>query len=672
MEIQSIGYIILITVIALSLALFQYLYKFEKTKRNVFLAFLRFLSLFGILLLILNPKIKSTEFELIKPNLLIAIDNSKSIKYAEKDQDVIDIVNEFKSDDIESKFNVNNFSIGSSLNRIDSLSFDENHTNLSQPIKELSELFSEQINPIILITDGKQNEGERLSFIDSKNSIFPVIIGDTTKYEDLKISRINVNRQSYINNEFPVEIFINYNGTSSIRKWLRVYKNDNVIYQKLLNLSKNNNSEIVSFYLRSDREGRQFYTVNIEMLNEENNTVNNTKNFSINIVEETSKIALVSEIMHPDLGMLKRAIESNEARKVTILKPGELKMATDYQLIILYQPVLSFEPVFRVIEAKKLNHFIISGTSTNWEFLNNVQNYFSKKTINQTEKYYANFNPNYASFLTNELNFKDYPPLEDYFGEISFNTSYNTLLFQSIQGIKTNKPLFATFENDNQKTAVLFGEHIWKWRMNSFQENKSFEMFDNFLANNIQYLASKELKNRLSVTVDDIIYANSKIIFNASFLDENLNFDHRAKLWLSYSKTGDNALKRIPFSLSGNSFITEIHNLGAAEYKYTVTIENQSEKFSGKLKVLPFDIEQQNSNIDIESIESLAVNSGGKVFYGNNISQLLSIISNSKEFKTIQKEHIIAKPIINRYWLLFIILFLLSIEWFTRKYFGKI
>ena len=143
MEIQSIGYIILITVIALSLALFQYLYKFEKTKRNVFLAFLRFLSLFIILLLILNPKIKSTEFELIKPNLLIAIDNSKSIKYAEKDQDVIDIVNEFKSDDIESKFNVNNFSIGSSLNRIDSLSFDENHTNLSQPIKELPELFSE-------------------------------------------------------------------------------------------------------------------------------------------------------------------------------------------------------------------------------------------------------------------------------------------------------------------------------------------------------------------------------------------------------------------------------------------------------------------------------------------------------------------------------------------------
>ena len=140
MEIQSIGYIILITVIALSLALFQYLYKFEKTKRNVFLAFLRFLSLFIILLLILNPKIKSTEFELIKPNLLIAIDNSKSIKYAEKDQDVIDIVNEFKSDDIESKFNVNNFSIGSSLNRIDSLSFDENHTNLSQPIKELTKL----------------------------------------------------------------------------------------------------------------------------------------------------------------------------------------------------------------------------------------------------------------------------------------------------------------------------------------------------------------------------------------------------------------------------------------------------------------------------------------------------------------------------------------------------
>jgi hypothetical protein len=672
MGIQLIGYIILITGIALLLALFQYLYKSKKTKRNLFLAVLRFLSLFSILLLVLNPKLKTKEFELIKPKLIVAVDNSSSIKYAEKEQEILKIVNGFKNEQIASKFDVNYFSVGASLKRLDSLTFNENSTNLSQPIKELSELYSAYNNSVVLITDGKLNAGERLNFIKSKNTIFPVIIGDTTKYEDINISRVNVNKQSYLNNEFPVEVFINYEGEFNQKKWFRVYKNGSVVFQKLLNLSKRNNSEIISFYLKSDNEGQQFYTTQIEVLKNEKNTINNTKNFSVKVIKEISKIALISDILHPDLGVLKRAIESNEARKVTVLKPTELKNIKDYQLVILYQPVATFESIFKDIETQKINYFIITGTNTDWEFLNNIQTNFSKKAINQTENYYASFNPNYASFLTNELSFNNYPPLEDYFGEINFNTKYNSLLFQTVQGIETEKPLFATFENNNQKKAVLFGEHIWKWRMNSFQETKTFEIFDNFLAKTIQYLASKDLKNRLNVTVNDFIYSNNSVVFNASFLDEILNFDYRAKLWLNYSMTGDNSFKRVPFSLSGNSFTAKIENLNTGEYSYYVTVENQTERYSGKFKVLPFNIEQQNSSIDIESFNSVALNSNGTVFYENNVSEIVSLLTSSPNFKTIQKEHIVAKPIIDWKWLLFIILFLLSVEWFTRKYFGKI
>ena len=45
---------------------------------------------------------------------------------------------------------------------------------------------------------------------------------------------------------------------------------------------------------------------------------------------------------------------------------------------------------------------------------------------------------------------------------------------------------------------------------------------------------------------------------------------------------------------------------------------------------------------------------------------------NLKHVKTIQKTVMEKTPLINWKWLLGFVLFFLSLEWFTRKYFGKI
>ena len=74
--------ILLSIVIAGGLSFFQYYYKAKsKSKINLLLAFLRFLSIFGILVLLINPIITKNTLEIVKTPLALVIDNSNSISF---------------------------------------------------------------------------------------------------------------------------------------------------------------------------------------------------------------------------------------------------------------------------------------------------------------------------------------------------------------------------------------------------------------------------------------------------------------------------------------------------------------------------------------------------------------------------------------------------------------
>ncbi|MHB1148448.1 MAG: VWA domain-containing protein, partial [Lutibacter sp.] len=402
-------------------------------------------------------------------------------------------------------------------------------------------------------------------------------------------------------------------------------------------------------------------------------TQNNSKNFSINVLEEKSNILILTSIVHPDLGMLKNAIESNKQRTATISTIANFKGDTnDYQLVILYQPTTLFKKIFTEINQKKLNYFVISGRSTDWNFLNSVQSSFSKKISSELENYHPIFNLNYPTFLSTDIGFSNFAPVEDRFGDITFSVPYHSLLFQKIGNIETEKPLLATFENSNQKAVILMGENSWRWRMNSFTENKTFERFDGFLAGLIHYLVSSDSKSRLNVTINPIYYANEIIQISASYLDENFNFDNRSKLWLTVTNEETDFIKKIPFSALNNRFVVDLPTIPFGEYLYTVSVENQDKSVSGSFKILPFEIESQFTNANSQQLKKLANETKGFTFYNNQEQNLIDYLKKEESFKSIQKNTISKTPLIDWKWILGLIILSLTIEWFTRKYYGKI
>ncbi|MDP3311898.1 VWA domain-containing protein [Lutibacter sp.] len=676
MGLATVFQVILAVLIALFVSYFQYFHKTTGAKSNIayLLSFLRFCTIFLVIILLFNPSIESTSSEITKPKLLIVADNSASIKYFKKEDVIINLITLFqKNKKLIDKFDIQYFSFGSGIKLLDSLNFKESQTNLSKPFTEFQSIYKKGINPVVLISDGNQTIGKSIEHIKYSSPVYSLIVGDTTKLEDISISQLNINQVTYINNKFPIELVVNYTGSKIISKKIEIFYKNKSVYSDILLFNGIDNTKTVSIFLNATMKGNQFYTAKIESLTNEKNTLNNSKEFSINVIEDQTNIILLSSINHPDVGMFKKSIESSKQRKVTVSLIKDFKEnLNNYQLVILYQPNSQFKTIFNILEDTKKNYFIITGLSTDWTFLNGIQPNFSKKNGTSSSIYFASYNNSYATFLSTDLGFEKFPPLEDNSGDITLNKESQTLLYQKDINLNNTKPLAVTIENSEQKIGVLFGENSWKWRMESFKKNQHFEEFDTYFSNLFQYLASNSNATRLQVFSNPFYYGNDQLKISAIYLDNNYNFDYRAKLWLNLSKVDEKFEKRIPFSLFESRFNLELPNLPFGIYNYSITVENEDDSFNGTFKIIPFEVEHQFVNANDDVLKQFSENTEGKLFYADQIEMLLKELEEDSRFKGLQSTKTENTPLIDWKWLLGLLLFFLSLEWFTRKYYGKI
>ncbi|WP_100611569.1 vWA domain-containing protein [Confluentibacter lentus] len=670
-------FIILAGILALFLALFQYCNKLKQHSKLYWtFIFLRFLTLFAILLLIINPKFEHLEVYTEKPNLVIAVDNSSSVKHLNQDGNALKIVESLTNNsDLNNKFNIELYSFGDDINSEDSLNFNKQQTNISNAINQLFQIYKESISPTVLISDGNQTYGSDYEFSSNsyKQPIYPIILGDTVNYTDLKIQQLNVNKYAFLKNSFPIEAFLIYNGSSNINSQFTVTRGNNMVYSQPITFSKSNNSKIVNFTLPANSVGVSAYKATLEPLDNEKNIVNNTKNFAVEVIDQKTKVALVSDFLHPDLGVLKKSIENNEQREVVFIKPNEvINQINDFQLVVLYQPNNKFKQLFDALNKENKNKMIIVGTKTDIGFLNSIDKNYNQQITNQSEDYLAELNLNFAPFIINEMDFESFPPLKSNYGDVTFSVPFETILFKKINNISTKEPLLATFETNGKREAVLFGENIWQWRAQSYINAKSFNDFDNFIGKLVQYLASNKKRNRLNVDYESFYNGNGNIIIKAQFFDKNFEFDARETLIISVKDKITNEEKSFPFILKNNNYQVDLSNLMPSEYTFKVFAKNENLSQSGSFQILEYNVEQQFLNADVTKLQRLANNSDGKSYFADDTNALVNDLLNDNRFVSIQKSNKNTIPLIDWKYLLFLIALTLTVEWFLRKYNGLI
>ena len=675
MEKYSAIWFFIAFVLSGSLGYYQYYYRVKKlTKVSFLLVIIRSLVFFLLMLVLLNPSITKESIINQKAKLSVLVDNSSSITFFKKDSLVHAILQNFKTHKkLNKRFDINYYSFGDLFQQSDSFSFDENQTDISMPLERISKIQKNASNAIVLLSDGNQTIGNDYQYTSIKDPIFPVVIGDTTKFQDVKIAQINVNRYSFINNQFPVESILQYEGTQTIKLRYSLENNGKIIFSERINFSEKNNSHILKTFIKASKEGTNFFTSKIEYLENEKNIVNNSKNFSVEVIDKQSEILIVSSFYHPDLGALKKSIESDKQRKVTIrIVDNKNIQLNNYQLVVLYQPNNKFNIIIDQLNSNKSSFMLITGSKTDWLFLNNKSLGINKKNINQLENYSARFYNGFLNFSQKNIGFENFPPLIDYYGETTVSIPHQTLLYQSINGFSSQNPLLATANHNNQKKVFLFGEGIWKWRSSSFLKNDSFQYFDEFIGNLVQYASNKKIRNRLDLDITSFYNANSSIQIGAFYVDENYQFDDRATILFTIKNKNSKKKQTFPFSLSGSSYQLELTSLEAGEYEYTIEVDGRNISKKGTFKVNEFLVEEQFTNANSYKLELLAQKTAGKLYFEDKYRLVIDDLTNDTRFSTIQKSKKTIDKLVNWQWLMLLIIGLLSLEWFIRKYIGKI
>ena len=676
MPIETILYSIGSGIIALFIALFQYIYKAKHSWLNWSLAGLRCITVFIVLLLIINPKFENNDSKIIKPVLAIMVDNSQSITYLGKDSIASESVQTLlNTKEIVSKYEIKVHPFGTQIHQNPALNFEDKQTNITKSIKAIETLYDSQIAPIVLISDGNQTIGEAYEFASQQFNqvVFPLILGDSIQHEDLKIQQINVNKYTYLNNTFPVEISASYTGNGSVQSKLKIESRGQIIYKEQVQFSSTQNTTVITPKLASKNVGVQKYQVSLSPIANEKNTVNNKKSFAIETIDEYTNVALVSTLSHPDLGALKAAIETNKQRLVKICSPAEyFDTNASYDLAILFQPNQSFKPIFDLIKKRALNSFIIGGTQTQWAFLNSIQPNFSQEITGQIENYQGEINSTFNTFSVDDFEFNTYPPLTAEFGDISIDVPHETLVYKSINGVNTQKPLWFTFETNSQRMAVLLGENIWKWRMHTFRKDQNFKSFDSFMAKLIQYLNIKNQNSRLVVNYESIYDGSQPLKLSAQYFNKNYEPDPSALLSIAFENKATGQQYEYPMVAVQNSYVVNLSVLEPANYSFEVRVNNGTYRSSGAIEILDFNIEQHVINPNTQKLEQLATNTKGTVYFDSEIDDLILTLISDNRFSSIQKSIKKSVPLIEIKFGLLILMLSLATEWFIRKYNGLI
>ena len=662
-------------VLAGLLSYYHYFYKAKsQSKWNWLLAFLRFASYVLVFLLLINPIISRSTYEVQKTPLPLVVDNSKSIPFLEKNETNWKVYEQITTNKaLQEKFDVQLFALSNDLQPATTFDFSGNQTNIAAVADNLKQVHRNKKYPIVILTDGNQTVGKDYVYNFQENtSVYPIVLGDTTTVFDLKINDLNVNKYAFLKNKFPIEVFVQYNGTKAITADFAIQNGNQTIFKQKVSFTKDKKVQTISALLEATSVGLQKYKAVISSSIKEKNTTNNSKNFAVEIIDQKSEIAIISDIIHPDISALKRSIESNVMRKVTVFKSNEISSLEDINLIVFYQPIAAFKSIFETTKKANTNTFLITGKHTDFNFINQFQNDFSFKMTNQVENYSAQFDATFNLFAQENIGFENFPPLENAFGTITPKKNQATLLQARIRTVTLESPILAFAEEGTKRKAYLFGENIWKWRMESYLQKKSFTDFDLFLDKTIQFLSANSSKKSLIVSHESFYNSGETITISAQYFNKNYEFDDKAQLTIQVINNETKVSKTYDFLKSTSNYEVNFDNLSKGNYSFVVKEKSSNTTYKSNFEVLDFEMEKQFVNPDVSRLQQLATNTEGVLFHPNQIESLIEQLLKNPNFSPIEKEVIKKSPLIEWLWLLIFLLLTLGFEWFIRKYKGML
>ena len=506
--------------------------------------------------------------------------------------------------------------------------------------------------------------------------IFTVGIGDTVTKVDHKVKNVIVNKIAFYENEFPIKVFVESNHLKGRQSKVSIYKKGRKIEEKILYYEEDLDVKEVDFLLNAEDIGVQQYKVVLSEFKNEYSVKNNTQDFNIEVLESRNKVLFLFDSPHPDISAIKNVLNKDD--KITIESNfvseynGDFK---DVDLVIWHEPIFrTGVSVQKLIESSNVPVLYIFGTKTESTFINKLPIGLKVDLRLENDDVQAIVNDNFQLFyLTDKLKtlVPLFPPLQKKFGSVELNDVNSIFLNQRVGGVVKKEPLFYFGRNSFSKFGVLYGEGIWRWKLEEYRLNKTNTFFNELIQKVTQYLLVRNNKDPFRIIIPNQINRADEVFLRAEFYDETFKLTTKPLIHFTYIDEKGLQYKN-DFSILKDSYVLPLGNMlpGRYDWEAKTTYNNELKTKKGTFVVSDIYQEDLNTKSNHNLLKEVSSNSNGRFYTLDNIDSLIVDIEKRSDITSVSY----AEPKFNKFvdyiWILFLISFLFILEWFLRRRLG--
>ncbi|MGB0882172.1 MAG: hypothetical protein ACPGSO_04410 [Vicingaceae bacterium] len=638
----------------------------------------RFLLVTILAFLLLSPFVKTIFNKIEKPVVIIAQDNSASLLL---NKDSVNYQTKYIKDlnllkeKLANVYEVKTYTFGENLKEGSAINFKAKTTAISTAFSELeNKLYNRNVGALILASDGIFNQGANPVYTSEfEFPIYTIAMGDTAVQKDVLIKDVLYNKLTFSGNKFPLEVDVRTYETAGSETKLTVTKDGVEQYSKTYKIDNDVFIANENILLEADEVGVQHYKIELSSIDGEISLINNVKDVYIEILDGRQNVLILANAPHPDVKALKLSVEGNENYKVThqLIQDFDGKMAP-YSLAIIHQLPKVITPNLKKLLESNVSKLFILGNQTSISVFNQLNtgliiNNYNGRSNEILPEFAANFPLFTLSENTTQV-LSNMPPILGPFGTFQMKADAYVLLNQKIGSVITNSPLLSFYQKEKSKNAVLTAEGIWKWRMQDFLRNGNHSSFDELINKIVQFLAVKEDKGKFRVFSENIYTENQEIRFDAELYNDSYELINEPDVTIDL-QAEDGGEFDFVFSRTSNAYVLNAGILPPGFYNYKAKTKLGNAKYfeSGKLQIKQLMLEANNTRANHQLMQNLAQKNNGKMFYPYQLKELSeALMANNDIASTIYEEEDL-KELINIKLIFFLIIGLLSLEWFLRK-----
>jgi len=635
-----------------------------------------------IAFLLLSPLLKFVTREVEKPLVIILQDNTESL-ISGKQADFFKNTWPGKLEELKEKlseqYEVKEYTFDDELKDSFKLDYSGKETDISAALQSINNLYlNRNVGAVILASDGIYNKGASPLYTanELKAAVYTVTLGDTSVKRDLVLARINHNQLAYLNNTFPVEVVVDAKKLAGQNSVLKIERNGQVLGNQNIAINSGAFLQTYTFQLKADQPGVQRYRATVSSVTGEFTTVNNVRDFFIEVIDGRQKVLILAESPHPDVAALRMSLQQNENYEVeTGLASTFTGSVKPYSLVIMHQlpgKINQAAKILTELEAQNIPTLFILGNSSSTGVFNTVQPLVqltgARGTVNDAQ---AKLNKDFSLFtISEELRraIPNFEPLQVPYANYKTMPSAAIMLRQKIGNVETDYPLMAFTAVGDRKIGVLLGEGIWRWRLQSFAENQNHGLFNEFVSKLVQYLSIRTEKRNFRIVTKNSFFENEPVTFEAEVYNASYELINTPDVLLNIF---DDANRKYPFTFSktSNAYRLDAGMLRSGDYRYEASVNVSGKQYTaaGKFIVKPVVAEVVNTTADHALLQTLALRNGGESISPENLMTIADKLFKREDVKPVSHSESRLKELINLQWIFFIILILLAAEWLLRK-----